>query len=187
MDLYSAIAAYVPWNEQERRDRDEVLRRLGSGEALLERSNLSAHMTASGWVVSPDRTKVLMAYHNLYNSWAWLGGHADGEADLLGVAMREVREESGLKEVRPVEEDIFSLEILAVDGHEKKGQYVPSHLHLNVTFLLEADPAQPIRCKTDENSGVAWFTPEDAIAASSEKWFQERVYQKLASKVVKTG
>lgn len=184
MDLYSAIAAYTPYNEQERRDRQEILRRLESGEALLDRSNLSAHMTASAWVVSPDRTKVLMAYHNLYDSWAWLGGHADGEADLLSVSLREVREESGLKEVHPVRSDIFSLEILSVDGHEKKGQYVPSHLHLNVTYLLEADPDQPIRCKEDENSGVAWFTPEGAVAASKETWFQERVYRKLNAKLV---
>lgn len=184
MKLYDAIAAYTPWNEQERCDRAELLRRLGSGEPLLERSNLSAHMTASAWVVSPDRSQVLMAYHNLYDSWAWLGGHADGEEDLLSVALREVREESGLEEVRPVRDDIFSLEILTVDGHEKRGQYVPSHLHLNVTYLLEADPAQRVRCKEDENKGVAWFTPEGAVAASTEKWFQERVYQKLNSKLV---
>ena len=184
MKLYDAIAAYTPWNEQERCDRAELLRRLDSGEPLLERSNLSAHMTASAWVVSPDRSQVLMAYHNLYDSWAWLGGHADGEEDLLSVALREVREESGLEEVRPVSRDIFSLEILTVDGHEKRGQYVPSHLHLNVTYLLEADPTQRVRCKEDENKGVAWFTPEGAVAASTEKWFQERVYQKLNSKLV---
>ena len=95
-----------------------------------------------------------------------------------------MREESGLKEVRPVRSDIFSLEILSVDGHEKKGQYVPSHLHLNVTYLLEADPGQPIRCKEDENKAVAWFSPEDAVAASRETWFQERVYRKLNAKLV---
>ena len=141
-------------------------------------------MTASAWVVSPDRQKVLMAYHNLYDSWAWLGGHADGDADMLAVALKEVREESGLKNVRPLTEDIFSLEILAVTGHEKKGQFVSSHLHLNVTYLLEADPADPVRCKEDENKAVGWFTLDGAIAASKEPWFQERVYQKLNAKLV---
>lgn len=183
MELLHAIQAYQPWNEQEQRDQNELLRRLESGEDLLTRDNLSAHLTASAWVVSPDRTRVLMAYHNLYDSWAWLGGHADGEGDLLSVALREVREESGLTEVTPVEEDIFSLEILTVDGHEKKGRYVPSHLHLNVTFLLEADPEAPVRCKEDENSRVGWFSLEEAIAASSEPWFRERVYSKLNAKL----
>lgn len=184
MELIEAIRAYQPWNRQEEQDKAEILRRLESGEALLGRDNTSAHMTASAWVVSPDRKQVLMAYHNLYDSWAWLGGHADGEDDMLAVAMREVREESGLQEVRPVTEDIFALEILAVSGHEKKGDFVSSHLHLNVTYLLEADPEAPVRCKEDENKAVGWFTRDGAIAASKEPWFQERVYQKLNAKLV---
>ena len=183
MELLWELRAYRSWNAQEARDREELLRRLERGEELYSRENSDAHLTASAWVVSPNRKQVLMAYHNLYHSWAWLGGHADGERDLLGVAMREVREESGLSVVRPVSAEIFSLEILTVDGHEKHGQYVSSHLHLNVTYLLEADPSLPIRCKADENSKVGWFSPEDAVAASAEPWFQERIYRKLNEKL----
>ena len=70
-----------------------------------------------------------------------------------------------------------------MDGHERRGQYVSSHLHLNLTYLLEADPAAPIRSKPDENSGVGWFTPEDAVSASNEPWFRERIYRKLNEKL----
>ena len=97
--------------------------------------------------------------------------------------MREVREESGLSDVRPVTDALYSVEILTVDGHEKRGKYVSSHLHLNVTYLLEADPAAPVRCKPDENSRVGWFALEDAIAASTESWFRERIYSKLNAKL----
>ena len=183
MTLVEALKQYRPWNEQEERDRAELLRRLQSGENLYTRNNVAGHLTASAWVVSPDRRQVLMAYHNLYNAWSWLGGHADGDRDLLAVALREVREESGLETVRPVSPDIYSLEILTVDGHEKRGIYVSSHLHLNVTYLLEADPAAPVRRKPDENSAVAWFGLEDAVAASSEPWMRERIYQKLNHKL----
>lgn len=183
MDILSELTDYRPWNRQEERDREELLRRLQSGEELYSRSNASAHLTASAWVVSPERKQVLMAYHNLYDSWAWLGGHADGDHDLLGVALREVREESGLTDVRPLSDHIYSLEILTVDGHEKHGEYVSSHLHLNVTYLLEADPAAPVRCKPDENSRVGWFALEDAVTASSESWFRERIYNKLNEKL----
>ena len=183
MTLEEELEHYRPWNEQEARDRAEILRRLRSGEELYSRDNASAHLTASAWVVSPDRRQVLMAYHNLYDSWSWLGGHADGDRDLLAAAMREVREESGLAEVRPVSPAIYSVEILTVDGHEKRGAYVSSHLHLNVTYLLEADPAEPVRCKPDENSRVGWFGLEEAVAASTEPWFRERIYKKLNEKL----
>lgn len=185
MNILEELHHYIPWNEQEEQDRKEMVRRLGSGEALYTRENASAHFTASAWVTDPSRTQVLMAYHNLYDSWAWLGGHADGEQDLLAVAMREVREESGLLQVRPVSTAIYSLEILTVDGHEKHGTYVSSHLHLNVTYLLEADPEAPIRCKPDENSRVGWFGLSQALAASSEPWFRERIYQKLNAKLTR--
>jgi 8-oxo-dGTP pyrophosphatase MutT (NUDIX family) len=95
--LRAQVENYVPANEQEERDRNLLLRWIDSGTDILTRDNEVAHLTASAWVMNPDRTKVLMAYHNLYDSWAWLGGHADGDKDLLRVAMKEVREESGIQ------------------------------------------------------------------------------------------
>lgn len=176
------IALFLPWNEQEEMDRTELLRLLRNHENILTRENCNAHLTASAWVTDPTRSKVLMVYHNLYNSWSWPGGHADGQSDMAAVALREVNEECGVR-ARLALPDIFSLEILTVDGHEKKGKYVSSHLHLNVTYLLEADPAEPLHGKADENSGVAWFALDDAIAASTEPWFQARIYSKLNAKL----
>ena len=179
MELLEQLERYEPYNEQELRDRALLLRALREEENVFTRENDRMHMTASAWVTNEAHDRVLMAYHNIYDSWAWLGGHADGERDLLTVALREVREESGIEHVRAASEDIFSLEILTVDGHEKRGRYVSSHLHLNVTYLLIADDGDALRAKPDENSGVRWFTPEEAVAASSEPWFRERVYKKL--------
>ena len=179
MELLEQLKRYEPYNEQELRDRALLLRALREEENVFTRENGRMHMTASAWVTNEAHDRVLMAYHNIYDSWAWLGGHADGERDLLAVALREVREESGIEHVRAASEDIFSLEILTVDGHEKRGRYVSSHLHLNVTYLLIADDSDALRAKPDENSGVRWFTPEEAAAASSEPWFRERVYKKL--------
>ena len=182
-ELLNQIEHYKPFNEQEEMDKLLVLNWIRNNANAFSRENTVAHMTASAWVVNEDRSKVLMVYHNIYNSWSWLGGHADGETDLLAVALREVREEAGISHVRPVSEEIFSLESLTVDGHMKKGRYVSSHLHLNVTYLLEADSKEAVSIKADENSGVAWFSPEEALKKSTEPWFVENVYSKLIEKM----
>ena len=183
MKIIEEIKKYRPCNAQEQRDQALILDFLEkNGDAFL-RSNLLAHMTASSWIVNPERTKTLMVYHNLYDSWSWTGGHADGETDLLSVALREAREETGIAHVRPLSPEIFSLEVLTVDGHEKRGEYVPSHLHMNVTYLLEAEESDTLHICREENSGVAWFTLEEALKASSEPCFVERIYKKLNNKL----
>ena len=182
-ELTDQIEEYKPYNEQEEKDKRLILGWIRNNENAFSRENTVAHMTASAWVVNRERTRVLMVYHNIYNSWSWLGGHADGETDLLSVAIREVKEEAGISDVRPVSEEIFSLESLTVDGHVKKGRYVSSHLHLNVTYLLQADESQALHEKPDENSGVAWFSPEEALERSTEPWFVEHVYSKLLEKM----
>ena len=181
--LLSNLSAYQPWNEQEAFDRDEIIRKIESCPDIFTRENRSAHMSASSWIVNRERTKVLMVYHNIYQSWSWTGGHADGETDLLAVALREAREETGIQHVHALSPDIFSLEILTVNGHEKRGQYVSSHLHLNLTYLLEADESDPLIKNEAENSAVAWFPLEDALTASRESWMRERIYGKLNQKL----
>ena len=186
-ELLEQIETYHPWNEREEKDKVLILDWIKNNVDAFSRDNKVAHMTASAWVVNRERDKVLMLYHNIYHSWSWLGGHADGETDLLSVALREVKEEAGISKVRPVSEGIFSLESLTVDGHEKNGVYVSSHLHLNVTYLMEADPEEKVSIKEDENSGVAWFAPEEALERSTEPWFVDRVYKKLIEKMNHSG
>ena len=182
-ELLNQIEHYTTFNEQEETDKQLILNWIRNNTNAFSRENTVAHMTASAWVVNQDKSKILMVYHNIYNSWSWLGGHADGETDLLAVALREVKEEAGISHVSPVSEEIFSLESLTVDGHVKKGKYVSSHLHLNVTYLLEANSEEAVSIKADENSGVAWFSPEEALKKSTEPWFVEHVYSKLIEKM----
>jgi len=184
MGLAELIRAFAPHCEQEEADRREMLRRLDAGEGLLTRDNPSAHFTASAWVTNAERDAVLMCYHRLYDSWSWLGGHADGNENLLGVALREVAEESGLKRLRALSDDPCSLEILCVEGHVKRGVYLPCHLHLNLTYLIEADPQEPLRIAENENSALRWFSPEAAVEASTEPWFRTWVYPKLNERLI---
>ena len=99
--LIASIEQYQPYNVQEEMDKSLILEWIKNNNNAFLRENTVAHMTASAWVVNADRSKVLMVYHNIYNSWSWLGGHADGETDLLSVAIREVKEEAGISNVLP--------------------------------------------------------------------------------------
>lgn len=183
MAIIEEIQSYIPGCEQEEKDKALMLKFLEENDDAFSRENKLAHMTASAWVLSPDGQKVVMCYHNIYKSWSWTGGHADGDTNLLAVAMREAEEETGLR-THPVTDGIFSLESLTVDGHMKKGEYVSSHLHLNVTYLLQAE-SEELRHKADENSDVKWFAPTEALEASTEPWMVERVYRKLADRAEK--
>ena len=186
-EMEKSIKAYMPANQQEMQDKEIMLKYLTSGEDCFTRENQMAHFTASIWTVNKARTKTLMVYHNLYDSWSWIGGHADGNEDLRVVALRELQEETGIRNASLVTQGIFSLETLAVSGHMKKGKYVPGHLHLNVTFLAEADENETLTVNEAENSAVKWWTFEEALTVSKEPWFVEHIYKKLIKKCCELG
>lgn len=182
-DLIRKIENYQPYNEQEERDKQTMLKYTDTFDNLLVRENEFAHFTASIWAINPKKNKVLMVYHNIYKAWTWTGGHSDGEADLLKVAIKELKEETGVKKVKPLKEDIFSLELLTVDGHIKRGKYISSHIHLNLTYLIEVEEKEILHNKEDENSAVKWVPIEEIDKVSTEEWIKEKVYSKLTKKL----
>ena len=185
--LKDNLEKFVPYNEQEETDKKIMLNYIKDFDNVLTRQNQYGHFTSSAFVLNKERTKILMAYHKIYNSWAWVGGHSDGDSDLLHVAIKEAKEETGIERVIPISNDIYSLEIINVNGHEKRGKYVGSHVHLNVTYLLEADEYEEIHIKEDENSGVKWVPIDKILEVSSEPWVRDRVYAKIIDKMKKDG
>lgn len=184
-NLKESIEKFIPYNEQEEVDKNIMLKYINDFDDVLTRQNEYGHFTSSAFILNKERTKILMIYHKIYNSWAWTGGHSDGDSDLLYVAMKEAKEETGIKNVAPISKDIYSLELINVNGHEKRGKYVGSHVHLNVTYLLEADENEEIHIKEDENSGVKWVPINEALEMSSEPWVRDRVYAKIIDKMKK--
>ena len=186
-ELKESIEKYTPYNEQEDVDRKIMLKYINDFEDVLTRQNEYGHFTSSAFVLNKERTKILMIYHKIYNSWAWTGGHSDGDSNLLYVAIKEATEETGIKNVVPITENIYSLELINVEGHEKRGKYVSSHIHLNVTYLLEADEKEETHIKEDENSGVKWVSIDKVLEVTSEPWVRDRVYAKIIDKMKKDG
>lgn len=138
----------------------------------LLRSCVPGHLTGSAWIVDRARRRTLLTRHLKLNKWLQLGGHADGDGDLLAVALREAREESGLATLHVASSAVFD-----VDRHRIPARKAdPAHYHYDLRFLIEADPAEPL-CVTSESRELAWveldrvagLNPEESLARMVRK------------------
>ena len=175
---------YVPCDEQEERDVKMIMKAEEIFGNVLTRDNEFCHLTASAFVINKEHTKVLCIFHNIYNSWGWVGGHADGDDDMLYVASKETREETSLKNFVAIDKMPISVEILPVKGHVKRGRYVSSHVHLNVTYLFEAGEKETIKILEEENSNIGWLTFDELINTADEPHMLP-IYKKIVEKIKK--
>lgn len=173
------IAGFIPTCEQERSDKSKIYHFMQDyPHNILTRDNGIAHLTSSGFIMNRDLTRALIIYHKIYNAWGWTGGHADGDQDLLAIALKEAREETGLKRLTPLSRHILSLDILPVWGHVKNGSYVSAHLHLNASYVLIAEEEDPLILNEDETGGIQWIEA-DRIGDYSTEPDLVVIYKKL--------
>lgn len=181
MTIKNQIGNYIPFDEQEERDKEQFLEFIETFDNVLTRENKIGHFSSSALVVNKERTKMLVVYHIINDGWVYPGGHADGESDLLSVAVREVYEETGLRP-NVLDNSIFGLQSVPIRGHIKKGKYVSAHLHFDVIYLMEADDSMPLIYKNDEAKGVKWVSFEEAQGTTM--WdFIIPIHKKLIKKL----
>ena len=121
------------------------------------------HVTGSAWIVNPDYSRVVLLHHGKLGKWVQPGGHCDEEADVLAVATRETREETGLQVV-PAQEGIFDVDIHEIPEYWN----TPAHLHFDVRYLLLADDRHPVIC-SHESKAVRWVSLDEALELSGEE------------------
>ncbi len=147
----------------------DMIRFVGEHENCAERSLLIGHLTGSAWIVDAARRRTLLTHHRKLDKWLQLGGHADGEMDLASVAMREAREESGLKSLRLVRDESGAVGIFDVDRHRIPARGAePEHWHYDVRFVVEADPDEPL-VVTAESKDLAWVDVADVAQLNPEE------------------
>ena len=169
-------------SEQEQTDIKQIIKAEEIFGNILTRENEFCHLTASSFVINKDHTKVLCIFHNIYKSWGWVGGHADGDDDMLYVARKETKEETSLEKFDLLMDKPLSVEILPVKGHVKRGKYVSGHLHMNTTYLFEADENDAVHILESENSNIGWLKFEELIEQCDEPYMLP-IYEKIINRI----
>jgi 8-oxo-dGTP pyrophosphatase MutT (NUDIX family) len=182
MDRTGAVAllerhALLSLSPEESQSVRETLRFVAAHPDCLLRTCLQGHLTGSAWIVSPDRRQTLLTHHRKLGKWLQLGGHADGDPDLLAVALREAKEESGLARVSPVSTEIFDVDRHWIPARASE----PAHWHHDLRFMIEADPSEPLTLSGEskalswiEVAGVSALNPEESMARMVRKTQERR-------------
>tara|TARA_B100002019_G_C21140808_1_gene533129 strand:- start:60 stop:626 length:567 start_codon:yes stop_codon:yes gene_type:complete len=158
------LQAYQPAFSEEQVYKNMMLSFLNIHPDALNRSCRLGHFTASAWVVNQDKDKILLMHHRKLGIWIQCGGHCDGDSDLLGVALKEAQEESGLMAIKPLQPSIFDLDIHLIPSYKNE----PSHYHFDVRFLFQACDTTPL-VRNTESLDLRWVAPADAHHLTQER------------------
>ncbi|MCS7042057.1 MAG: NUDIX hydrolase [Bryobacteraceae bacterium] len=172
--LLAALRAHSPWDAREASMLARIAAFVETHENCFERTLLEGHVTGSAWVVNPERTHALLVHHRRLDRWLQPGGHCDGSPDVLGTALREVLEETGIH-ARPVSEAIFD-----VDAHDIPARGAePAHVHYDIRYLAEA----PLSCQpvvSPESREVRWVPLEEIARLGTDASVLRLVEKTLA-------
>lgn len=181
MNLRKLIEEYKPYDEVEKCDKEYFLKFIDTFDDVLTRNNIFGHFSASALVVNSKRDKLLVVYHIINDGWVSPGGHADGDADLLSVAHREVFEETGL-DAKILSKKPININANAVLSHKKRGKQVPAHIHFDVMYLMEADDSKPLTYRDDESRGVKWISFDEAYGEDIVPFIRP-IHRKLINRI----
>lgn len=174
-DLLAKLARYTPDNTAEIDARQRIIQFVESTPDCFKREHLAGHITGSAWLIDETNGRVLLTHHRKLDKWLQLGGHCDGDADVLNVALTEAVEESGIAGITPVSQDIFDLDVHPIPA---RGD-VPEHFHYDIRFLCQIN-GNPTFQVSDESHELAWLAPDDildmtvgqSILRMREKWLR---------------
>ena len=178
--LCKALQKYAESHPEQKITADRMLDFVRSTPHCFERSHAAGHMTGSAWLLNPAGDKALLTLHHNLQRWMQTGGHADGDPDILRVALKEAEEESGITGIVPISGEIFDVDIHLIPARPAKGE--PAHFHYDVRYLLRAPHEQ--YAISQESDDLAWWSAEDfatraaeldaSVLRMAELWMQQK-------------
>jgi 8-oxo-dGTP pyrophosphatase MutT (NUDIX family) len=172
-NLKEKLINYHPTDTAEQVFKQDMLTFLEQYPDCFERALEVGHFTGSAWLVSKDGTKALLMHHTKLDRWLQLGGHCDGDSDVLAVAVKEAQEESGINGIEPITTDIFDIDVHLIPASSK----LPAHYHYDVRFFLRVASDEEI-VQNKESKELRWIDkdvselPTDATSVTRmfHKW-----------------
>lgn len=184
MKFKDIITSYHPRDEREKKDLELMKQFIKNNDSIYSRKNLIGHVTSSVIILDKEKKHILLGYHNIYKSWGWFGGHNDGDEDCLKVALKEAKEETGIIDFEMFDNKPLAIDVVYVQNHIKNDEFVPDHLHLNVTYGLLTNFENKIEYNKKEHSGIKWFKIKDYIQQVDEPRMIP-IYKKLVKIMTK--
>ncbi len=162
-DLIDLLERHVPGDDTERRHRNHALAFVRSTRACTSRATLEGHVTASAWILSPDRASVLLTHHRKLDRWLQLGGHVEDDVAIQQAALREAREESGIDDICLASHALFDIDVHLIPARGAE----PAHYHYDFRFLLHAGNTGFI--VGDESHDLAWLDLADCLGGEIDE------------------
>lgn len=162
--LCAALLHYADTHPERRGTAEEILRFVCDTPDCFCRSQRKGHITGSAWLLNPAGDKALLTLHRNLKHWMQPGGHADGDADTLRVALREATEESGIDGIIPLSEELLDVDIHVIPARPARGE--PEHRHYDIRYLLQAPHEHWVI--SDESDDLAWWTKAEIAARAAE-------------------
>src|SRR3990167_10803194 len=153
--LINLLENYFPDDSQEVTFKKQILNFINKYPNCFERSLETGHITASAWLVNKDGTEALLMHHRKLDNWFQLGGHCDGNPDVLSVAIKEAQEESGIQNISALSNDIFDIDIHLIPANTKEKE----HYHYDIRFLLQVTSDEKV-IKNSESKELRWISKD---------------------------
>ena len=171
--LLRLLEEYNPQDLQEQEYKQRIVEFVQTEPECFERSLAKGHITASAWLVNKTRTHALLMHHRKLNLWVQLGGHCDGDAHVLAVAVKEAQEESGVMGIEPLSTVIFDVDVHLIPANSKEA----AHYHYDIRFLLGVHSDEQL-VQNPESKELRWIsknlqdlpTAERSVVRMHEKW-----------------
>jgi len=172
-NLIKLLRAYQSTYPEESSTVNRFIHFVESHNDCFERSQLIGHVTGSAWLVNATGTHVLLTHHRKLNRWLQLGGHADGHTNVLEVALKEAREESGIQQIQILNSQLYDIDIHQIPARKNE----PTHFHYDARFVFQVVGSDSFRV-SDESHALDWIniselshhTNDASMIRMAEKW-----------------